>query len=101
MTTTQTRNQIARYWKYTGNHHNGKDCDRDNPYQYNAGLVGFAAYIGDGGDYQAPVTYEMTQQIKVKHCKGDDLSNKPKTKEYRPLLDVVSILQAIPPFESL
>ena len=71
MTTTKERNRIARCWVYTGNHPSGKDYDRINPYQYNAGLVSFAAHIGDGGDYQPPLTYEMTKQIKVRHGRSD------------------------------
>jgi hypothetical protein len=72
---TQTRNQIAKYWKYDGNHPDGKDRDRANSYKYNAGLVGYVAYMKEVGGAEPFIPNEMMEQIKVRHAKGDDFGH--------------------------
>ena len=38
------RNQKASYWRYTGNHPNGENCSRVNPYGYPQDLVEWMAF---------------------------------------------------------
>ena len=42
-TVTKTRNQKASYWQYTGNHPNGNDCPRNNPYGIPMGVIAWIA----------------------------------------------------------
>lgn len=64
-------NKRAKFWSYTGNHPNGQDCPRKDPHNFGLNLISAMAYWGDGGDYQAPLTYADTLLIKVTHHKGD------------------------------
>lgn len=43
MSATKTKNQKATYWEYTGNHIDGSDCSRQNPYGYPMALVSYVA----------------------------------------------------------
>lgn len=40
---SKVRNQKASYWQYTGNHLNGKDCSRNNPYGIPMGVIAWVA----------------------------------------------------------
>jgi hypothetical protein len=40
---SKVRNQKASYWQYTGNHLNGKDCSRNNPYGIPMGVIAWIA----------------------------------------------------------
>jgi hypothetical protein len=42
-TTAKVRAQKASYWQYTGNHQNGKDCPRNNPYGIPMGVIAWVA----------------------------------------------------------
>lgn len=68
-------NQTAKFWKYTGNHKSGKDCDRHDPHGFGLLLISYVAYCGDGGDYQEPLTYADTKLIKVVHHRGDSFGH--------------------------
>jgi hypothetical protein len=68
-------NKTAKFWKYTGNHSSGNDCERSDPHGFGLALIGYMAWIGEGGDYQPPISYADTQAIKVKHHKGDDFGH--------------------------
>jgi hypothetical protein len=57
-----TRNQKASYWRYTGNHPNGEDCSRVNPYGYPLDLVQWMAFYTPEG-------------TKVTGSKGDGFGN--------------------------
>lgn len=70
-----SKNQKARFWKYCGNHPNGKNHDRHDPHNFGLDLISYVAYIGDGGDYEPPFTYEHTQNIVVSHHKGDNFGH--------------------------
>lgn len=39
----KVRNQKASYWQYTGNHPNGQDCPRNNPYGIPMGVIAWVA----------------------------------------------------------
>jgi hypothetical protein len=72
----QKVNKTARFWKYTGNHHCGKDCERKDSHGFGLGLISAMAYWGDSEeDYQAPLTHEETKLIKVSHHKGDSFGH--------------------------
>jgi hypothetical protein len=68
-------NKTAKFWKYTGNHHAGRDCERNDPHGFGLGVISYMAYVGDGGDYQPPLTYEDTKAIYVQNHKGDDFGH--------------------------
>ena len=40
---SKVRNQKASYWQYTGNHMNGQDCSRNNPYGIPMGVIAWIA----------------------------------------------------------
>ena len=40
----------ARFWKYTGNHPNGHDCERHDPHGFGLPLISGMAYLIDGGE---------------------------------------------------
>jgi hypothetical protein len=40
---SKVRNQKASYWQYTGNHENGQDCSRNNPYGIPMGVIAWVA----------------------------------------------------------
>lgn len=61
----------ASFWKYTGNHSSGKDCERRDPHGFGIEVISYLAHVGDGGDYQKPLTYEDTKQIQTKHKRND------------------------------
>lgn len=69
------KNKTAKFWQYTGNHSNGKNHERKDSHGFGLDLISAMAYWGDGGDYQAPLTYGDTTQIKVTHHKGDDFGH--------------------------
>lgn len=46
-----TMNLHASYWRYDGNHPNGKDCERNDPHGFGIALISYLAYIADGGAY--------------------------------------------------
>ena len=58
------RNQKASYWRYEGNHINGNDCRRDNPYGYPLALVSFLA------GHKAESTIEDLNDVKVSRKRG-------------------------------
>lgn len=68
-------NRTAKFWQYTGNHSGGKDCERKDPYGFGLALISAMAYWAGGGDYQEPITYGDTLQIKATHHKGDDFGH--------------------------
>ena len=43
MTTTTARLQHASYWSYEGNHPDGQDCRRNNPYGIPMGVIAWIA----------------------------------------------------------
>jgi hypothetical protein len=47
--------QHAKYWKYTGNHLNGRDCERHNPYGYPLDLVAWVCYKIELGEVSGKV----------------------------------------------
>jgi hypothetical protein len=69
------KNRTARFWKYTGNHPNGKDCERKDPHGFGLDLVASVAYWGNSGEYQEPLTLEDTKLIKIQNHKGDDFGH--------------------------
>ncbi|GAC1456875.1 MAG: hypothetical protein NVS2B14_00160 [Chamaesiphon sp.] len=55
-----TRKQHAQYWSYQGNHPNGQDCSRHNPYGYPLELIRRVAW-----------EYQDTPEVSVK-CLSKD-----------------------------
>lgn len=68
-------NKKAIFWKYCGNHPNGKDHERKDPHNFGLELISAVAYLGDGGDCFPPITYADTLKIKTAHSKGDDFGH--------------------------
>jgi len=56
------KNQKASFWQYTGNHPNGRDCSRSNPYGYPVDLVAYTAHYGG-------------EAVKVSRKKNDGFGN--------------------------
>lgn len=75
-----SNNHVARYWKYTGNHADGRDCPRRDPHGYGLNVVTTAAYLGNGGSYSEPLAYEDTLAIQVKDFKGDNFGHEVEVK---------------------
>ena len=73
-------NKHATFWRYDGNHSAGRDQDRQDPHGLGLELIAAMAYWGDGGDYPAPITYEDTLQIQVKHSKKDSFGHEVSVK---------------------
>jgi len=67
--------KTAKFWKYDGNHHNGHDCERHDPHNFGLKLISYMAFWGDGGHYEAPLTYEDTKHILVSHHEGDSFGH--------------------------
>lgn len=66
------RKQRASYWKYTGNHHRGKDYGRYDPHGYGVDNIAFLAYCADTGSYLSP---DVLDKVKVTHHRGDDFGH--------------------------
>lgn len=60
-------NHHATYWRYTGNHHNGRDCERRNPHGYFLEVISFLAHWAENPDDLPPLTPDDTKKIKVTH----------------------------------
>lgn len=69
------KNQTAKFWKYDGNHPNGCNHDRYDPHEFGLDVIGYVAYVGDGGEYEKPLTSEDTKLIKTKNHKGDSFGH--------------------------
>ena len=70
------RNKTARYWRYDGNHHAGRNHERHDPHNFGLSLIVAMSYWGEDGDNPpAPLTWEDTQKIVVKHHKGDEFGH--------------------------
>lgn len=68
-------NKKASYWKYTGNHPSGNDCERCDPHGFGLAVIGYLASVGEGSDYREPLTYSDSETIRVTHCRGDDFGH--------------------------
>jgi hypothetical protein len=62
----------ARFWKYDGNHLEGKDCERYDPHGFGLGLIARMAYIGET-EYQ--VNGVPLDGVIVRHHKGNDFGH--------------------------
>jgi hypothetical protein len=62
----------ARYWKYDGNHHAGRDCERYDPHELGLELLGAMAYISER-EYQ--VCGVALDDVVVRHHKGNDFGH--------------------------
>lgn len=49
------RNKKATFWKYQGNHHEGRNCERKDPHGFGLALISFVEYLARSGNYQHPV----------------------------------------------
>lgn len=63
----------ARFWKYTGNHHAGRDCDRYDPHGFGLPLISGMAYLVGSGEMRANGV-SLDGAI-VRHHKGDDFGH--------------------------
>jgi hypothetical protein len=70
-TTKKVRNQKASFWLYTGNHHNGSDCERKDPHGFGLDVIAYLDYCDRSGDYQKPLTFADIKSVKVSRAKND------------------------------
>lgn len=60
----------ARFWKYDGNHSNGRDCERYDPHQLGLPLISGLAHLVDSGEYS--VNGVSLDGVVVRHHKAED-----------------------------
>lgn len=58
----------ARFWKYTGNHFSGHDCDRYDPHGLGLPLISGMAYFAE---QEYSVNGVSLDGVVVRHHKGD------------------------------
>ena len=62
----------ARFWKYDGNHINGRDCERHDPHEFGLPLISAMAYLAEQ-EYQ--VKGVSMDGVVVNHHKGDSFGH--------------------------
>lgn len=63
----------ARFWKYDGNHHAGRDYQRYDPHGFGLDLISYVAYCADNGQFRDSKL--NMADIKVAHFKGDSFGH--------------------------
>lgn len=62
----------ASFWKYQGNHDQGKDHPRKDPHGFGVDLISYMAWIVDyGSDYYKPLTPSDVSSIRLSFKKAD------------------------------
>lgn len=62
----------ARFWKYDGNHPNGHDCPRHDPYNFGVELISAMAYTAE---HDKDVMGVSLEGVIVSHHKGDSFGH--------------------------
>ncbi|MGA1024060.1 MAG: hypothetical protein ACO3TI_07455 [Aquiluna sp.] len=62
----------ARFWKYTGNHPEGRDCERHDPHGFGIETIAAMAWLVDNDE--AAVCGVSLDEVVVRHHKGDPFS---------------------------
>jgi len=70
------RSKTARYWRYDGNHHAGRNHERHDPHGFGLPLICAMADWGEGPHFlglplREPMTLEDARMIRVVHHKPD------------------------------
>jgi hypothetical protein len=65
-------NKKATFWKYQGNHHEGRNCERKDPHSFGLALISFMEYMHRSGNYQYPVDEFDIERIKITKHKPKD-----------------------------
>lgn len=80
----------ASYWKYDGNHYNGRDCERYDPHGLGIELISYLAYIADCGGY-GKLTQQQLSQVKVIHRKGNSFGHEIKVIAPKEIWDAAKV----------
>ncbi len=63
----------ARFWKYDGNHIDGRNCERYDPHGFGLDVISAMAYLVDSGEVWVSGTY--LDGVVVNHHKGDSFGH--------------------------
>ncbi|HEY9640141.1 MAG TPA: hypothetical protein V6C57_06635 [Coleofasciculaceae cyanobacterium] len=77
----------ARFWKYDGNHHNGRDCARYDPHELGLDLISGMAYVAER-EYQ--VNSVSLHDVVVRHHAGDSFGHQVHVAATREQWDAVA-----------
>lgn len=79
----------ARFWRYTGNHHGGRDCERYDPHGFGLNLIGYIAYCADNGQFRD--SRLNIADIKVTHSKSDSFGHEVEVVATRDIWESASL----------
>lgn len=77
----------ARFWKYDGNHPNGRDCERYDPHGLGLNLISGMAYIAE---QEYSINGVSLNGAVVKHHKGDSFGHQVHVAASREQWDAVA-----------
>ena len=62
----------ARFWRYDGNHHGGRDCERYDPHGFGLRLIRAMAYHAE---HEYSISGVSLRGVIVNHHQGDDFGH--------------------------
>lgn len=79
----------AKFWRYDGNHHAGRDCERYDPHAFGLDLISYVAYCFDNNQFRDSKL--NMADIEVTHSKGDSFGHEVKVAATQDVWEAASL----------